>query len=130
MKKYKAAAVLMMIHGGLMEIGGCLALIPVLFLGTDSMDIGQYFSFVVPYFQANLYLMLAMGGLWGVVRVIGAVALWKNRTWGFALSLVNCVLTMALMMFMLPAGLMDGALACPALILMLSQYFGKKKIVE
>ena len=130
MKKYKAAAILMMIHGGLMEIGGCLALIPVLLFGAGSVDIGQYFSFIVPYFQANLYLMIAMGGLWGVVRVIGAVALWKNRMWGFVLSLINCVLTMALMMFMLPAGLMDGALACPALILMLSQYFGKKKIAD
>ena len=28
---------------------------------------------------------------------------------------------------MLPAGIMDGILACTALILILTQYFGKKK---
>jgi len=34
------------------------------------------------------------------------------------------------MMFLLPAGIMDGILAGSALILILMQYFGDKKIVE
>ena len=68
--------------------------------------------------------------LYGIVRVIGAIGLWKNRMWGLALSIINCVITMALMMFMLPAGIMDGILACSALILILTQYFGDKKIIE
>lgn len=50
--------------------------------------------------------------------------------WGLVLSIINCVITMALMMFMLPAGIMDGILACSALILILTQYFGDKKIIE
>jgi hypothetical protein len=37
---------------------------------------------------------------------------------------------MALMIFMSPAGVMDGILACSALILILTQYFGKKPIIE
>ena len=103
MKKYRIASILMII---------------------------QNFSFIVPYFQANLYLMLVIGGLWGVVRLIGAIALWKNRMWGLVLSIINCVLTMALMIFMLPAGIMDGIFACSALVIMLSTYFGKTKIVK
>jgi len=35
---------------------------------------------------------------------------------------------MALMMFMLPTGIIDGIFACSALILILVQYFGNKKI--
>ena len=58
------------------------------------------------------------------------MGLWKNRMWGLALSLINCVITMALMMFMLPAGIIDGILATSALILILTQYFENKKIVE
>lgn len=50
MKKYKIAAILMIIHGGFMEIGGCLAVIPAMILGSDKFDIGQYFSFKLPYF--------------------------------------------------------------------------------
>lgn len=129
MKKYKIAAVLMIIHGGVMEIGGCFAIIPALILGSDRFDIGQYFSFRLPYFQENLYMMIIMGAIYGTVRVIGAIGLLKNKMWGLALSVINCVLTMALMMFLLPAGIMDGIFACSALILMLTQYFGDKKIV-
>ena len=75
-------------------------------------------------------LMLVIGAIYGIIRVIGAVGLWKNKMWGLALSIINCVITLALMMFMLPAGIMDGVLAGSSLILILTQYFGDKKIIE
>ena len=53
MKKYKIAAILMIIHGGFMELGGIFAMIPALLIGTDKYDIGQYFEFKLPYFQDN-----------------------------------------------------------------------------
>ena len=130
MKKYKIASVLMMIHGAFMEIGGCFCLIPIFILGADKFNINEYISFIVPYFQENMDLMLIMGMLYGIVRVIGAVGLWKNRMWGLVLSILNCIITMILMMFMLPAGIIDGVLACSSLILILTQYFGDKKIIE
>ena len=130
MKKYKIASVLMMIHGAFMEIGGCFCLIPIFILGADKFNINEYISFIVPYFQENMDLMLIMGMLYGIVRVIGAVGLWKNRMWGLVLSILNCIIMMILMMFMLPAGIMDGVLACSSLILILTQYFGDKKIIE
>lgn len=74
--------------------------------------------------------MIVMGAIYGIVRVIGAVELLKNKLWGLALSVINCVLTMTLMMFLLPAGIMDGILACSALVLILLQYFGDKKITD
>ncbi len=128
MRKYKIASILMFIHGAFMEIGGCLCLIPVMIFGSDSPDMSKYFYFIVPYMQDNLYMMSMIGLIYGIVRVIGAVGLWKNRMWGLALSIINCVITMALMIFMLPAGIMDGILACSSLILILVQYFGNKKI--
>lgn len=130
MKKYKMASILMFIHGAFMEIGGCLCLIPVFILGSEKFDINKYFSFIVPYFQNNMNLMLIVGTIYGIIRVIGAVGLWKNRMWGLALSIINCVVTMTLMMFMLPAGIMDGILSGSALILILTQYFGNKRIIQ
>ena len=130
MKNYKIASILMIIHGGFMELGGCLALLPILLFGSESIEIDNYFSFTVPYFQENLHLMVIMGGIYGTVRVIGAIGLLKNRMWGLVLSVINCVVTMILMMFMLPAGVADGILSCAALILILIRYFGNKKIVE
>ncbi len=130
MKKYRLAAILMLLHGALMEVGGCLCLIPVFVMGSDTFDINQYFSFIVPYFRENMNLMLVMGAIYGIVRIIGAIGLLKNRMWGLVLSVINCVITMALMMFMLPAGILDGILATTALILMLTQYFGNREIYQ
>lgn len=121
---------LMMIHGGVIEIGGVFAMIPALIWGADRFNIGQYFSFRLSYFQDNLYMMMVMGAMYGVLRLLGAVGLLRNRMWGLALSVINCVITIALMMFLLPAGIMDGLLAGSALVLMLIQYFGDKKTVE
>jgi len=90
MRNFRVAAVLMIIHGGLMELGAFLALIPLLVLGTERETVSEYFSFIVPYLQDNLYLMMAMSGVFGVVRIIGAIGLLKNRMWGLALSLINC----------------------------------------
>ena len=130
MKKYKIAAMLMIIHGGFMELGGVFAMIPALLIGTDKYDISQYFEFKLPYFQDNLYMMMVMGAMYGILRLIGAIGLLKNKMWGLALSVINCVITIALMMFLLPAGIMDGILAGSALVLILIQYFGNKKIIE
>ena len=130
MKRYKIAAWLMIIHGGFMEIGGVLCALPALILGSGKFDIGQYFSFKLQYFHDNLYMILFMGAIFGVMRIIGAIGLLKNRMWGLALSVINCVVTMILMMFMLPFGIQDGLLACIALVLILTQYFGNRKIIE
>ena len=97
-----------------MEIGGVLCALPALILGSGKFDIGQYFSFKLQYFQDNLYMILFMGAIFGVMRIIGAIGLLKN----------------ILMMFMLPFGIQDGLLACIALVLILTQYFGNRKIIE
>ena len=120
----------MIFHGGIMEIGGCLALLPVLVFGKPEVDIGNYFTFIVPFFQENIYLLILLGLIYGVIRVIGAIGLLKNKLWGFVLSVINCIVTLILMPFMLPAGIWDGLFAGSALILMLVQYFGNKKITE
>lgn len=130
MKRYKIAAWIMIIHGGFMEIGGVLCAILALIFGSDKFDIGQYFSFKLQYFQDNLYMVLFMGAIFGVMRIIGSIGLLKNKMWGLALSIINCAVTMILMMFLLPFGIQDGLLACSALVLILTQYFGNRKIIE
>jgi hypothetical protein len=78
LKKYKIAAALMIIHA-LMELSGCIAAMPIIFAPSVSTDFGKYFSFIVPYLQENLTLMLIMGGLFGAIRMIDAVGILKNR---------------------------------------------------
>lgn len=129
MTRYRWAAILMLVHGGLMEFAVFLALGPMLLLGVDSAAASRYFHFALPFLNDNLFLMMAMSGVFGAVRMIGAIGVPRNRMWGLALSVINCAVTMVLMIFMLPAGLVDGVLACTALVLLLSAYFGRRPIV-
>lgn len=65
MKKYKIASILMLFHGELMELGGTVLAMPLVLWGSDAMDIGGFFSLIVPYLQDNLTLMLIMGAVFG-----------------------------------------------------------------
>lgn len=128
MRNYKIASLIMIIHGGFMEVGGAFCFVLAVFFGKDIFNIGKYFSFKLPYFQDNLNMMIVTGVIYGVVRTVGAIGLLKNKMWGFMLSVINCIITMILMLFLLPAGIMDGVFASSALILMLTQYYGNKEI--
>lgn len=130
MKKQKTAAFLMIVHGGFIEIGGTLCAFPALVLEADKFDAGQYFSFKLPYFRENIYMMLVIGGVFGALRVVGAAGLLKDRMWGLALSFTNCVITLLLMMFLLPVGILDGMFAGIAMVLMLMDYFGNERIEQ
>ena len=119
-RRYKAAAIIIIIHG-LIEIGGFFSVLPI-WLGAEPSEF-------IPFAPPSPEVVIA-GLVWGVIRLIGGIGLFKNRMWGFALSIINCVIAITMMMHMLPFGIMDGILGSAALILILTQYFGKKKIVE
>jgi len=126
MKQYKISAILIMTHG-VTEIFGFLSLLPVWLLGSEQVDT---IAFAMPFLQDNMELVVIMGALWGSIRLVGATGLFKNRMWGLVLSTINCIITMPLAIFMLPFGVKDFILAGLALVLILTQYFGKKKIIE
>ena len=120
MKRYKAAAIIIIIHG-LIEIGGFFSVLPI-WLGAE---LAEWMPFAPPSPE-----IVIAGFVWGGIRLISGIGLFKNLMWGFALSIINCVIAIAMMMHVLPFGIMDGILASTALILILTQYFGKKKIIE
>jgi hypothetical protein len=127
--RYRAAAVLMLVHGAVMEFGVFVALFPLLALGIDFGTVGEYFSFNIPFFQEHLVEMMVLSGIFGATRIIGAIGVLRNRLWGLALSVINCTVAMVLMVFMLPAGIVDGLLACAALVLLLTSYFGTRPLL-
>jgi uncharacterized membrane protein (DUF2068 family) len=127
-KRLKAASIIMIIHGALMESVSGLFLIPFVVTRNNTKEIPPIFA--LDFFRNNLVLMLPMAVIFGVIRIIGAVGVLKNQKWGLALSVLNCVITMILMLFMIPAGIADGILACTALVLLLIGYFRNQKIIE
>lgn len=108
-----------------------VGLLVLVVLGIDQSvvtDNAQVFA--LPYLQDNLYLMMAMSGVFAALRIVGAVGLLRNRLWGLTLSVVNCAITLTLMVFLLPAGLLDGLLSGAALVLMLVAHAGGRPAVD
>ncbi|MBP1327191.1 uncharacterized membrane protein (DUF2068 family) [Leucobacter exalbidus] len=123
-RQIRWAAILQLVQGGLLEGLPFLALPILLAFGVDGSMLARGFSFIVPFFDDNLFLMMALSGVFAALRIIGAVGLFKDRMWGYMLSMINCVVTLALMIFMLPAGIADGVLSGAALILLLLARYG------
>lgn len=128
--KIHLAAWLLLLQGGLMEFGTFLGFIVLVTAGVSQADVSTHFSFIVPFFNEHLFLMMVMSGVFGALRTIGAIGLWKNRMWGYTLSIINCVVTLVLMLFMLPAGIVDGLLSGGGLVLLLMARYGNAPIEQ
>lgn len=114
-----------------MELSVLIGLVVLLALGVPQIEITERVNiFALPYLNENLYLMMAMSGVFGALRVTGAIAMVRNQQWGLVLSLINCGVTLVLMIFLLPPGLLDGILTGSALVLILSTWLQGRPIVE
>lgn len=128
-RRYRAAAVLLLVQGVVMEGLAIVGLAVLLALGVGQDAVGRRVEiFALPFLQHNLFLMMAMSGIFGALRTIGAIGLWRGRVWGFVLSLVMVASTIVLMIFMLPAGIADGLLSGGALVLMLWARYGDERL--
>lgn len=126
--RYRLAAWLVIAQGMVMEIGALLALPVLIVLKVGQADVGKRFHFALPYFQDNLYLLMVMGGIFGVLRVLGGIGILRDRLWGLALTVGMSVVTLVLMIFMLPAGIADGLLSGGAVVLIALAWFGSSSI--
>ena len=127
MIKIKITGIIILLHG-IIEIMGPIGSIAASVAG--SVDIGEYMYFIVPFFQNNVMLVTLASFIYGALRLIGAIGLFKNRKWGMDLSITLSVITLTLMMFILPAGIMDGVLSGIVLVLLLVVRNEDAKIIE
>ncbi len=129
MKLLKLAAFFAALQAVVMELSALVLFVSVFAIGSDLGFMDGHPIFSMKYLQDNLELMMIMAGIFGALRLIGAIGLWKNRMWGFYLSLIMCIVTLVLMIFMLPAGISDGLLSGAALVCMLIAHSGTKTIL-
>jgi uncharacterized membrane protein (DUF2068 family) len=125
-RELRAAAVLLLAQGVLMEGLVAVGLVVLLVLGVPQStltDDAQVFA--LPYLQENLHLMMAMSGIFAALRITAGIGLWRDRLWGLALAGIMSAVTLVLMVFLLPAGLLDGVLSGTALVLLLHARLGR-----
>ncbi|WP_443448705.1 hypothetical protein [Glutamicibacter ardleyensis] len=117
---------MLLAQGVLMEGLVFIGLLVLIGLSVPQSSIAENANvFALPYLQENLYLMMAMSGIFATLRVLGAIGLLRNRLWGLGLSIINCTVAVVLMTFMLPAGIIDGVLSGTALVLILFAWLGR-----
>lgn len=122
----RGAASLLLIQSILMGASVFVGLLVLLALGVPQATITDRVEvFGLSYLNDNLYSMMAMSGVFAALRIIGAIGLLRNRMWGLMLSLGNCVVTLVLMTFLLPAGLVDGVLSGVAFLLLILVRWGR-----
>jgi hypothetical protein len=125
-RELRAAAVLLLVQGVLMEGLVAVGLVVLLALGIPQSTVTDHAEvFALPYLQDALYPMMAMSGIFAALRITAGIALWRDRLWGLALAAVMCVVTLVLMVFLLPAGILDGLLSGTALVLLLHARWGR-----
>jgi hypothetical protein len=128
---FRWASALLLAQGVLMEGLVFVGLLVLVAIGVPQETVtARAQVFALPYLQENLYPMMAMSGIFAALRITGALALWRGRMWGLALSLINCVVTLTLMVFLLPAGVADGILSGAALLLILRGWLGGRLVEE
>ncbi|MFC7376211.1 hypothetical protein ACFQS2_04715 [Brachybacterium sp. GCM10030267] len=124
-RQLQVAAVLLLVQGVLMEASAALGLLALLALRIPPEVITERTEiFALAYLQDNLYSMMALSGVFAALRIIGGIALLRNRLWGLVLSLVNCAVTLVLTVLLLPVGIADGVLSGAALVLILRGWLG------
>ncbi|WP_445337094.1 hypothetical protein [Clavibacter sp. CFBP 8614] len=125
-RELRAAAVLLLVQGALMEGLVAVGLVVLLALGIPQATITDHADvFALAYLRENLYPMMAMSGIFAALRITAGVGLWRDRLWGLALAAILCVVTLVLMVFLLPAGILDGVLSGSALVLLLHARLGR-----
>jgi uncharacterized membrane protein (DUF2068 family) len=125
-RELRAAAVLLLAQGVLMEGLVAVGLVVLLVLGVPQSTLTDNAQvFALPYLQEHLHLMMAMSGIFAALRITAGIGLWRDRLWGLALAAIMCAVTLVLMVFLLPAGLLDGVLSGTALVLLLHARLGR-----
>ena len=115
----RIAGILLIIHG-LIELSG-LALI-------NSMPhaLISFGGLTDTALEQNAFVIAIFGALWGISRLIAAVAAWSLRKWALILGIILSIITVVAAITIIPAGVTDTFLALPALILLLHAWFGNE----
>ena len=118
MTRYKVAAIIIIVHGAIELI----FTLPIwLIEGAPSV--------FIPIAAPPHNIEVIIGSVWGILRLISGIGLYRNLIWGYALTFINCVFAIT-MILLAPLGIIGGILWGIVFILICSQCFAELKAVE
>ena len=118
MNHIRSASAVLFIHGVIETFSGFMSFAP-------SEKIKGHI-FALSFLKDNLITVGLVGVIFGVLRIIAAIGLRRERLWGWYLAVIMCVITLALMIFMVPSGIGDGILTGLAIVWLLIGRYGRE----
>ena len=122
MKHIRYASIVLFIHGAIETFSSLVSFAP-----SDKI---KNHIFALPFLKENLITVGAVGAIFGILRIIAAIGLRRERLWSWYLAVVMCVITLALMIFLVPSGIGDGILTGSALVLLLIGRYGRRTLSD
>jgi hypothetical protein len=118
----RTGAILIVLHG-LMEVSG-------LFVTHNLVETLETFgSLTNQKIDENTSAIIAFGVVWGFARLAIGWGIWNLQKWAILSGVALSVTTLIVAITIIPAGIVDSALAIPALFLLLFGWYGNEKVV-
>ena len=86
------------------------------------------FLFAFNELNQSYQATMLVGVVFGLLRISAALGILKNRMWGWILGMVMSIVTLAMLTFYLPAGVLDAVLAGAALVTLLIGRYPEARI--
>jgi hypothetical protein len=113
------AAVLLLLHG-------IVELLPALILFVPAGDFAP--KFIIGDLAANWQMTLGFSVVCGLLRLAAGAGILRKMLWGWLLGIILSVITLAVLTWYLPMGVMDAVFSGPVLFLLLIGRYPEAKI--
>ncbi len=120
------AAVTLTLHG-LVEVAPLLFMFRSKF-GAQNMGRGIP-RFIFEPLQNNMKMTMLLGVIFGFLRLAAVVGIAANFMWAWSLGVIISIVTLMVMTFYLPMGIVDGILSSITLLGLLIAYWGNRPIL-
>jgi len=113
------AAVLLLLHG-LIEV------VPAVFLFVPAGDFAP--QFIIGDLAAHWQMTLGFSVVCGLLRLAAGAGILRKMLWGWLLGIILSVVTLTVLTWYLPMGVMDAVFSGPVLLLLLIGRYPEAKI--
>ncbi|HLO31773.1 MAG TPA: hypothetical protein VK249_21650 [Anaerolineales bacterium] len=116
-----------------LTLHGLMELAPLLFMFRSRLaaqNTGKGIPrFIFEPLQNNIRTTMFLGLIFGFIRVIAAAGIAGNFMWAWGLGVSISIVTLMIMTFYLPMGIVDGILSGITLLSLLITYWGNRPIL-
>ncbi len=117
---------LLAIAAALLLLHGLIEVVPAVFLFVPAGDFAP--QFIIGDIAAHWQMTLGFSVICGLLRLAAGAGILRKMLWGWLLGIILSVITLTVLTWFLPMGVMDALFSGPVLLLLLIGRFPDTKI--